>query len=216
MGTESIRSSWCDRSLGDDPGRGQSTRHPFAQDVALGSDPGRVRVKPGNERLEPLRRIGRLELAELGQERLRATDLVDDAQLVHPPVVLFDRDVTEQSEHVAGDAVLHGQPVDGDRFGLGPSLLREASKPRASIGSRIVEAVVVTVVAIHGRRDRTELQKRFPEPIGEGIDGFNGSGHGFLLGRDFFLLTARLRERWAGARRKSRGTRRPARVSEGG
>ena len=83
-----------------------------AMNVAVG-------LEPGEELVEPLRRVGRLELADLRQERLRAADLVDDLQPVDALVVLLDRLVGDDDQHVAGDPVLDGQAVGRDRLGGG-------------------------------------------------------------------------------------------------
>ena len=79
-----------DRPLGHDPRRGQARRQPVAQDLRVGGHERRIGVEPGDERLESLGRVGRLELGQLRQELLRAAHLVDDAELVEGLVVLLD------------------------------------------------------------------------------------------------------------------------------
>ena len=91
-----------DRPLGDDARRGQTAAEPLAQDLRVGRHERRVGVQTGDERLEPLGRVGRLELGQLRQELLRAAHLVDDPELVEVLVVLFDVQVGDDLEHVAG------------------------------------------------------------------------------------------------------------------
>ena len=69
-----------DGPLGDDPGRRQAAVEALAQDVRVRGHERRVGLEAGDELLEALGRVGRLELADLGQERLRPADLVDDAR----------------------------------------------------------------------------------------------------------------------------------------
>ena len=71
-------------------------------------------MQPGDERLEALGRVDRLELGQLRQQLLRAAHLVDDAQLVEALVVLLDPELGDDLEHVAGDALLGREAVDRD------------------------------------------------------------------------------------------------------
>ena len=75
-------------------------------------------MEPGEERLESLGRIGRLELGQLGQELLRAGHLVDDPELIEVLVVFLDLEIGDDLEHVARDPVLGRQAVrpDGGRL----------------------------------------------------------------------------------------------------
>ncbi len=82
-----------DGSLGDDPRGGEAGGEALAQDVGVGCHVGRVGPQPRDEFLQALRRVGRLELADLRQERLRSTDLVDDSQPVRPLIVLLDAEI---------------------------------------------------------------------------------------------------------------------------
>ena len=97
-----------DRPLGHDPRRGQPGGEPVAQELGVGGHERRVGVQPGDERLEPLGRVGRLELGQLREELLRTAHLVDDPQLVEGLVVLLDLELRDDLEHVAGDPVLGG------------------------------------------------------------------------------------------------------------
>ena len=79
-------------------------------------------MEPRDERVEPLGRVGGLELGQLRQELLGPAHLVHDAQLVEPLVVLLDVELGDDLEHVPGDPVLGRQPVavDGGRLGRRP------------------------------------------------------------------------------------------------
>ena len=79
-----------DGPLGDDARRGQPGGHPVAEELGVGGHERRVGVQPRDERLEPLGRVGRLELGQLGQQLLRTAHLVDDAQLLEVLVVLLE------------------------------------------------------------------------------------------------------------------------------
>ena len=166
-----------DRPLGDDPRGGQPRCHAVAQDprdrvhvVAVGMD-------PGDERVQPRRGVGGLERGQLRQRLLRTAHLVHDAQLVDLLVVLLDPELGHHAEHVAGDPLLGRQVVGGDGLDLCQRLLHEPARRRAPLGAGVVEAVVVAVVAIHGRGDRVELEDRFPEALGQRVDrGFGSVG----------------------------------------
>ena len=56
---------------------------PLAHDLDVGVHVRRVGAKALQPGLQPLRGVGRLELGELGQHRLRPVDLVDLAEPVH-------------------------------------------------------------------------------------------------------------------------------------
>ncbi len=57
-------------------------------------------MQPGEEQLEPLRRVRGLELAQLGQHRLRAAHLVDDLERVDALVVLDEEHVADHAQDV--------------------------------------------------------------------------------------------------------------------
>ena len=86
----SIRSIWAMvRSVTID-GAVSPMPRPSRRMSALARHERRVGVQPGDEGLEALGRVDRLELGQLGQELLRAAHLVDDAELVEALVVLLD------------------------------------------------------------------------------------------------------------------------------
>ena len=93
-----------------------------------------VGVQARDERLEPLGRVGRLELGQLRQELLRPAHLVDDAELVEALVVLLDAELGDDQEHVAGDPLLGRQAVGRDRARLlgGPLHERAGLRPGPS------------------------------------------------------------------------------------
>ena len=169
-----------DGPLGDDARRGQARAQPVPQDLGVGGHERGIGVQPGDERLEPFRGIGRLELGQLGQQLLRAAHLVDDAQLVEGLVVLLDVELGDDLEHVPGDPVLGREPVglDGTRLGGGP--FHEGTCPSPAGGTRILESVAVALVAVERRRRRGELQDGLPETVGKIVDGRQrgiGNGH---------------------------------------
>ena len=102
-------------------------------------------------------------------------------------------EVGDDDQHVAGDPVL-------DRAGRRPgsprrrAFVRSISAPglRPAGRARVLEAVVVALVAVDGRGRRVELEDRLPEPVGElrrparssGSDGVTGVLQGWAEGRD--------------------------------
>ena len=137
IGTSSIRSIWAMVRSATMRGAVSPDAMPVAQDLGVGGHERRVGVEPGDERLEALGRVGRLELGQLRQELLRTAHLVDDAQLVEALVVLLDVELGDDLEHVPGDPVLGRQPVgvDGGRLGGGPLHQRPAARRPAGPGS---------------------------------------------------------------------------------
>ena len=131
IGTASIRSIWAIVRSATMRGAVRPRGQPVAQDLGVGGHVGRVGVQPGDERLEPLGRVGRLELGQLRQQLLRTAHLVDDPQLVEVLVVLLDLEVGDDLEHVAGDPVLGRQAVgrDGGRLRGGPLHQRSRAPP---------------------------------------------------------------------------------------
>ena len=129
-----------------------------------------IGVESSDERLEPLGRVGRLELGQLRKELLRAAHLVDDAELVEGLVVLLDLELGDDLEHVAGDPVLGRQAVGLDRGRLGGGALHQRPSASPTLGSRVLETVGISVVAIERRGRRIELEDRLPETIGEVVD----------------------------------------------
>ena len=118
-----------DGPFGHDPRRRQPGGHAVAQELGVGRHERRVGVQAGDERVEPLGRVGRLELGELRQQLLRAAHLVDDLQLVQVLVVLLDLELRDDLEHVPRDPVLGRQArgVDRARVGGRPFHERRAS-----------------------------------------------------------------------------------------
>ena len=122
-----------DRPLGDDPRRGQPAGERLAEELAVVGHVLRVGVEAGEEQLQPLRRVGLLELAELRQERLRAAHLVDDLERVDPLVVLDDEDLADHPEHVARDPVLDRQALVRDRARRVAHVLGEPAAARRGL-----------------------------------------------------------------------------------
>ena len=169
-----------DRPLGDDPRGGEAGGKALAQDVGVGGHVGRVGPQPRDEFLQALRRVGRLELADLRQERLRSTDLVDDSQAMSPLIVLLDAEIGDDDQHVAGDPILDRQAGRRDRLGLRLRCLHQPPGLRSAGRARILETIGVALVAVDGRGRRIELQDPLPEPVGQGVDrrdGVVGQGH---------------------------------------
>ena len=79
IGIASIRSIWAIVRSVTIRRCGEPAAHPLAEDVGVGLHEGGIGAQPGDERLESLRRVDRLELGQLRQELLRAAHLVDDA-----------------------------------------------------------------------------------------------------------------------------------------
>ena len=79
-----------DGPLGDDPRGRQARGHAVAEELGVRGHERGVGVQPRDERLEPLGRVGRLELGQLGQQLLGAAHLVDDPQLLEVLVVLLE------------------------------------------------------------------------------------------------------------------------------
>ena len=88
IGAASIRSSWAIVRSATIRGAVRPLASALPEQRAVVGHVLRVGAEAGEEELEALRRVGLLELAELGQERLRAAHLVDDLEGVDPLVVL--------------------------------------------------------------------------------------------------------------------------------
>ncbi len=160
-----------DRALGDDPGRRQAAGQRLTQQLPVVGHVLRVRVEAGEEQLQPLRRVGRLELAELGQQRLRAAHLVDDLERVDPLVIEDDEDLADHAQDVARDPVLDIEALVRDR-GCGVAhVLGEAASVGAADRARVRQAIVEARVAIDRRADRVERLEALPEAVGELVDG---------------------------------------------
>ena len=144
------------------------------EDVGVRGHERGVGAQALDERLEPLRRVDRLELGQLGHELLRAAHLVDDAQLVQALVVLLDVQLTDDLEHVAGDPLLGREALDRDGGGLGRGPLHELAGLGSTGGRRVLEAVRPAAVAVERGGRRIELEDPLPEPIGQVVDGRDG------------------------------------------
>jgi hypothetical protein len=141
-------------------------------------------VEPGDERVEPLRGVDRLERRQLGQQLLRAAHLVDDAQLVEPLVVLLDAEVADDLQHVPRDPLLGRQTLDRDRPRLGGGPLHQVACPRTPHRRGVLEPVGVARVTVERRGRRVELEDAFPETVGEVVHGRRHIGHGGLSERN--------------------------------
>ena len=166
-----------DRPLHDDAWGGQSRCAPFAEEVAVRRHEGGVGTQPGLVLLEPLGRVGLLELGHDWQERLGAAHLVDHPQDVRPLVLGLDAEIADHLDHVDGDPVLHRETVDGDRLGLAPRRPPERELLRAADVARVLEAIGVALVAVHRGGRGLQLEERLPEPVGEVVDD-----RGWLIG----------------------------------
>ena len=90
IGTASIRSIWAMVRSATMRGAVRPVAMPVAEELGVGGHVGRVGVQPRDERVEPLGRVGRLELGQLGQQLLGTAHLVHDPQLVEVLVVLLE------------------------------------------------------------------------------------------------------------------------------
>ena len=160
-----------DRPLGDDARRGQPALHALADELAVVGHELRVGVEAGEEQLQLLRRVGLLELADLGEELLRAGHLVDDLEGVDPLLVLDREDRADDPQHVAGDPVLDGQPVVGDRKGRVAHVVGELAELGPALGARVGQAIVVAVVAVDRGAEGLELLQPLPEAVRKLVDG---------------------------------------------
>ena len=166
-----------DGPLGHDRWRRQSAAQPLAQDGHIGLHERRIRVEPGDERLEPLGRVDRLERGHLWQQLLRPAHLVDDAELVQTLVILLDGEFADDLQHVARDALLGGQAIERDRGGLAGRTLHQLARPGAAVGRGILESIGVARVTVERGGRRVELQDALPETIGQGVHGGSIVGH---------------------------------------
>ena len=172
IGTSSIRSIWAIVRSATMRGAVRPDAMPVAQELGVGRHERGVGVQPGDERLEALGRVGRLELGQLRQELLRTAHLVDDAQLVEALVVLLDVELGDDLEHVPGDPVLGRQARRSSMAAASAAVRSMSARLRARpAGPGILEAVVVALVAVDRRGGRVELEDRLPEPVGEVVDG---------------------------------------------
>jgi len=156
-----------DRPFGDHAGGGEAHRPSPVQEVDHGLRHGRVRSQAGEQPLQALRRIRLLELDELGQERLVAL-LLDGPDEIHPGLVVRDLRGRSEVQEVARDPLLPVQRGTRDRVGCGECLVGQGSPGRPTYWSRIVEAVVVALVAIDRGERRVELERAFPGARREG------------------------------------------------
>ena len=166
-----------DRPLGHDRRRRQPGAERLAQDVGVGGHERGIGVQPRDERLEPLGRVDRLELRQLGQQLLGTAHLVDDAELVQALVVLLDPQLADHLEHVAGDALLRREPVDRDGRRLGRRARHQLADLRATGRRRVLEPVGVPFVAVERGGRRIELEDALPEAVGQGVHGGTVVGH---------------------------------------
>ena len=90
IGTASIRSIWAIVRSATMRGAVRPLASPSRRISAFAAMNVGIGVQAGDERLEPLGRVDRLELGQLRQELLRAAHLVDDPELVQVLVVLLD------------------------------------------------------------------------------------------------------------------------------
>ncbi len=146
----------------------------------MGVDEGPEGQQPVEERGQARRRVGRLELDALGQDRLRPVDLVDQSDEVHAQVVPLVPQLADHPQHVVGDPFLDRQPVDRDRDEVVEGPIPEGAGGGAPGRGRVVEAVVPALVPVDGGEERVLLEVRLPEAVGKLVDGFGvwRGGHG--------------------------------------
>ncbi len=159
-----------DRPVRDDargrPPRAQAVGH----DVEVGVHERPVAADPRQEGVEALGRVRRLELGQLGEQRLRPRHLVDDLDLAIGQVVRLDRDLGHDLQHVARDPVLDRQALRRDRGGLAPDALHQPPLRGAPLGPGVVQAVVVALVAVDRGGQRRQPQHVLPVAGGDLVD----------------------------------------------
>ena len=160
-----------DRPLGHDPGGGQAARDPFPEQLDVGGHERRVGPQTGDEPLEALGRVGGLEGGDRRQEGLRTAHLVDRPEEVDPLVVLLDLELAHDPDHVQGDPILEGLVGSVDPEGRCEGRLDQRPGAQSAGCAGILEAIVVALVAVHRGGRRILLEDRFPEPVGELVDG---------------------------------------------
>ncbi len=160
-----------DHAIRHEPGGGAPVGTPLLHDRDGVVDVPRERRIPGQQLLQPLRRVRPLELHELGEQRLRPIHLVDAGDDVHPQVVGADAELAHDPQHVVGDPLLRGEGVDRDRRELRERRLAVGAGPRPARGGDVRQAIVVAVVAVDRRGEGRLLEDHLPEAVGERVDG---------------------------------------------
>ena len=160
-----------------DGGAGAAVGDALAQGVDVLVDRRAVGGEPGEQLLEPLRRLRDLVLGHHHRHGLHARDVVD-RQLVELLLLRLQLVARDQDQHVAGDHLLRLQPGGVDRLDL---LQQGPIDPRllgAALGAQVRQAVVEAVVAQDGGEDRLTLQHALEEAVGDLVDGGVGVGGG--------------------------------------
>ena len=174
----------ADDPLGHDPGRGQPARQTFPGEFGDGRHVARVVVDARQEAVETLGRVGPLEGRQQRHHRLRPLHLVDRLEPVDALILLLQLGPADDRQDVERDrlldrearaAVRSGNRAGGDlrfdRVGRVERLAEEPPRPVPPLRARVVEAIVVLIVAQHRRRDRRQLEQAVPEPFGQLVDG---------------------------------------------
>ncbi len=162
-----------DRPLGDDArARSGPIARPSRRMLDVGGHERRVGVQPGDERLEPLGRVGRLELGQLragaaaGRPSGRRPGAGGGAG--RPPRSASSA-MTWSMSRVIRSSV--GRPSVGDRRGLGGGPLHQRRGAAPGPRARVLEPVGVALVAVERGGRRVQLEDRLPEAVGEVVDG---------------------------------------------
>ena len=158
-----------------DGGSGAAVGDPFAQGVDVLVDCCRVGGEPGEELLQPFRRLGDLVLGHHHRHGLHARDVVD-RQLVELLLLRLQLVARDQDQHVAGDDLLRLEAGGVDRLDLrqqGPIYPRLLC---AALRAEVRQAVVEAVVAQDGGEDRLTLEHALEETVGDLVDGGVGCG----------------------------------------
>ncbi len=171
IGTASIRSIWAMVRSVTIRGAVRPGGHPVAEELGVRGHVRGVGVQPRDERLEPLGRVGRLELGQLGEQLLGTAHLVHDPQLLEVLLVLLEVEGRDDHEHVPRDPGLGGEAVDRDGGRLLGGPLHQRAERGPAVRSRIGEAVRVARVAVDGRDGRLELEHGLPVAAGQVVDG---------------------------------------------
>ncbi len=153
--------------LGNDASSREAGRPSLVQEADHRIGDGRVRGQPGKQPLQSLWRVRLLELDELGKQRLVAL-LLDRPHQVHPRLVVRDLRRGGKPEELARDPLLLVQRGLRDGGGRAERLVGKGASCRASGRTRIVQAVVVALVAVDRGQCGVELERALPGALRKG------------------------------------------------
>ncbi len=162
--------------LGDGPFdhcgcRGPTRREPGPEVVADRGHVRRVGIESGDEPRQAFGSIDPLEPGQLRRQGLRTVHLVDAVHLPQPMRVILPAHVGDHPQDVEGDPVLRWQVRMPQGSHVPLQIVQDAELTGTSGLGRIIQAIIVTFVAEHGRPQRIALQEALPEAVGERIDG---------------------------------------------